>query len=211
MMKFALAPMVLLLFAALPAQACFTGLTLIPTADTVGHGQYAIEFQLDGPIATPSVDTHILNTQFGIGDRCEVGLDFDLTEDSSAHFLLNAKYLLTGAGNKARTAVGVFDVCDHNKPSPYLVHSRDFATIRGHLGILRVDNTTRWFSGIDYAVTEKLTLMADFISGGDSFSAFGVSCQFNERRGLLVGIEFPNDGSDALFTAHLVFSGPLRK
>ena len=65
---------------AMPGFACCSGLLIIPTADTVGANQYDVEVQIDGDKQKYKADTYLLNTEFGFGNRVEVGADVDLHE-----------------------------------------------------------------------------------------------------------------------------------
>lgn len=203
---------ILVLAATVPGVACYSGLMLIPTTDTVGAKQFGVEFQVDGSIPTPKADTYILNTEVGITDRIEAGVDFDLSKDAEPRVLFNGKYvLLKRAGGTQALAIGVCGVGEHVKASPYLVGTQYFGFVRGHLGAIGVDGKTRWFVGADRAMTDKLTLMADYTSGDENFSSLGASYQFTDHVGLLAGAQFPNEGGDTLFTVHLVINGPWAK
>lgn len=203
---------ILVLAASVPGVACYSGLTLIPTTDTVGAKQFGVEFQVDGSIPTPKADTYILNTEVGITDRIEAGVDFDLSTDADPRVLFNGKYVfLKRAGGTQALAIGVCGVGEHVKASPYLVGTQDFGFLRGHVGGIGVDGNTHWFVGADRAMTDHLTLMADYTSGDENFSSLGASYQFTDRLGILAGAQFPNAGGETLFTVHLCLTGPVTK
>ncbi|HOS42641.1 MAG TPA: hypothetical protein PK794_03035, partial [Armatimonadota bacterium] len=199
------------LAAAVPGLACYSGLTVIPTADTVGAGQYGIELQADGPTSPFESDTHILNTEIGLGDRVEVGVDFDLSKGADPRVLFNGKYVFaTGGDGALALAAGVQNIGNGLTAVPYLVGTRDFTACRGHLGVQRAEGNTRPFVGIDAPLGARWTLMADYTAGDENSASAGVNYQFTDRVGLLGGLIFPNDGSGTGFTVHLVFNGPYR-
>lgn len=201
--------LLVLLGAALPAQACYSGLTIIPTAEVIGANTYGIELQFDGSIPTPSPDTRILNTELGFGERFEAGVDFDLSEDADPRVLLNAKYQLSrDAEGTKLLALGVCNLGSGITASPYLVGTRDFGTHRGHLGVIRTEEADRAFVGVDKALSDKVTGMVDYTAGEENYSSVGISYQYDDRFGVLAGLQFPNAGGETLFTVHLVLTGP---
>lgn len=203
---------ILVLAANVPSFACYSGLMLIPTTDTVGAKQYGIEFQVDGSIPRPKTDTYILNTEVGIKDRIEAGVDFDLSKDADPRLLFNGKYVFAKRADGAQAmAVGVCAVGAQVKASPYLVGTRDFGFARGHAGVIGVEGQTCWFVGADHAMTEQLTLMADYTSGDENYSSLGASYQVSDHFGILAGAQFPNAGGDTLFTVHLCLTGLFTK
>lgn len=193
------------------AFACYTGLTIIPTAEVLDRGEYGIEQQFDGVFPVTGADTTILNTEFGILPRFEAGVDFDLSEGAECNVLLNAKYLICESGkHRPALAVGICNAGHNVRSSPYLVTTADFTGLRGHLGIVRIERCNCWFIGSDRAVNDRLTIMADYVSGSENSSSAGFSYQFNDRFGVLVGAMFPNArGQRTGFTLHLVLNGPF--
>lgn len=191
------------------AHACYTGLTVIPTADVVAPEGYGMEIQCDGSFAKADSDTRVLNTEFGLMQRFEGGADIDLHERSSSRAVLNAKYVLVPARkSNAAVAVGICNVGQNVRSSPYVVATLGFAAFRAHLGTVEIAGNRRWFVGADRAVSRKLTLVADYTSGPENFASAGFSYQFDPRFGLMVGAEIPNaGGNDPRFTIHFVMSG----
>ena len=195
------------------AHACYTGLTIIPTAEVLDRGEYGIEQQFDGVFPVTGADRRILNTEFGILPGLEAGVDFDLSDVAESNVLLNAKYLICESG-KHRPALAV-GICNCNAgdnvgSSPYLVATEDFRGLRGHLGIVRVEGRNRWFVGSDRAINDRLTIMADYVSGPENSSSAGFSYQLNDRFGVLAGAVLPNArGQDTGFTLHFVLNGPF--
>jgi hypothetical protein len=195
-----------------PARACYTGLVNIPTAEVIGAGRYGIEPQFDGSFAQGNADTRILNTEVGFGPRFEAGLDFDLSHEPKTRMLLNAKYLLFSGGKKSPAlAIGACNVGRDMSATPYLVATRQFRGMRGHVGAARIERHGRWFVGADHAVNDKLTLIADYTSGSGNFATIGASYQFTDAFGVMAGLALPNSrGEDVRFTAHFVLEGPYR-
>lgn len=207
-----LAALTLAATAAAPARAAHTGLLIIPTAETVGAQTYLIEPQFDGTFPARRAETRVLNIEFGIGRRFETGVDFDLSEDAPTRLLLNAKYLLApGGGDAPALAVGVTNVGRDVKSAPYLVVTHDFEISRVHLGTAHIEGRDRWFVGVDRALGERLTVLADYTSGADNFSSVGASYRHSERLELVAGTQIPNaDEGDPLFTLHVVLTGRYR-
>ena len=55
--------------------------------------------------------------------------------------------------------------------------------------------------------------MADYTSGKANYSSVGVNYHFNDRVGIMAGVEIPNDRTlnDQRYSVHLVFNGPVFK
>ena len=198
----------LVMVTALPAPACYTGLGIIPTADTIKPGDYGVEMQFDGRLAGATADTRVLNTEFGLLPRFEAGVDFNISSESDSRILLNAKYLLLSDGKSCPAlAIGVCNVGTRVKSSPYAVASHDFGVLRAHLGSMRIDASICWCAGIDRAITSRFTSMADYTSGRDNFASVGGSYQFSQHFGIMAAVGIPNDkNGNTDFTMHLVFN-----
>lgn len=194
------------------AFGCCSGLGVIPTAETVGADQYGVEFQFDGPFPVRSTDVYIINTEFGLGDRFEAGVDYDLSDGVATRALINAKYLLAvGTPRSPAVAVGVCSVGRHTKATPYAVLTQEFTGCRGHLGVMHTEDHNRVFVGVDKALAERWTVMADYTAGDEGWSSLGANYQFTDGFGVFAGAQFPNAGGEASwFTLHFVFSGPYR-
>lgn len=200
---------ILLVLAAAPALACYTGLTIIPTADVIGANTYGIELQLDGDVPTPAPDTRILNTELGFGDRLEAGVDLDLSEGADHRVLFNAKcQIARNAQGTKLLALGVCNVGHGLHASSYVVATRDYGTVRGHLGLIRTTEANRPFVGLDRPLNDRVTSMVDYTAGDESCSSVGINYQHDDRFGVLGGLQFPNAGGKTLFTVHFVFNGP---
>lgn len=202
---------VLLLLVMAPVWACYSGLALIPTADVVCDGEYSVDLQVDGVLDGPAVDTYILNTEVGFGDRFEAGLDYDFSADADPRLLVNAKYVLaTNSEGTRALATGVYSLATKGKMTPYVVGTGDLGVARLHLGALRSEEKTRWFVGADRDLSAKINLCADYISGDENDASVALNYQFTPSVGLFGGIIVPNSDGDTLFTLHLVFGGQYR-
>lgn len=199
------------LLSAAPSFAAYTGLLIIPTAEVVGANQCCIEFEYDRPFASAAPTTRLLNTEFGFGDRLEAGVDTDFgTEpDEGARLLLNAKYLLP-LTDRLSVAAGVFNTHPQHNPQSYVVFSQDATLLRLHGGVLHDDESTRWFTGADKGLRDRLTVMADYTSGDENFATAGFEYFVNDRLSVMGGLLFPNDHSKTWFSIHLIYSGPYR-
>lgn len=196
------------LLALLPASACFSGLIAIPTTDLVAPRDVAVYLQFDGGLPGHRVDTYIANSQFGLTDRLEAGVDYDFSSAASPRTFFNAKYLLPLGGGKGLplVAAGVTNVAQGTQASPYLTASRDCGLARVHAGAIMLDGTPQAFVGMDRACG-RWTVMADHITGPGNATTAGVFAQVTEHIGVLAGAEFPNGGGETRFTAQLYLCG----
>lgn len=195
------------------ADAAFTGLIAIPTADVVPPGQYGAEFQMNGELAARTIDGRIINSEFGLAPRVEAGLDLDVSDDADGRALLNAKYLITPSNaHRPAVATGLFSLGPRLKSSGYVVATQPFRGFRAHGGFMRIDDRDRWFIGADAPITKRVTLMTDFISGSDNFSSVGINFAMGERYCILAGVLFPNQhGQPTQFNLHLCLSGSYHR
>lgn len=194
------------------AMACYSGLVVIPTVDTVGARQFSIELQNDGRVPSVTADATLINTEIGLGERLEVGADFDLSHEAPTRVLFNAKYLAVKApGGKRSAAVGIFNLGRHVEAAPYVVGAQSLGALRMHAGSMALQGRWRPFLGLDWPVTQRLTLMGDYTSGKENVSSVGLQCQVRDGVAVLSGIQFPNASGAARFTVHLVIGGSFGK
>lgn len=198
-------------FCCMPAAACYSGLVIVPTADTVGDGQWSVELQHDGLVSAMVVETSVLNTQFGIGPGLEIGADIGLDADTqgASRVMLNGKYAFD-AGEAGRLAVGICNTCRACRSVPYFVATIGQGAARAHVGALRSEGANHWFVGVDRSVSNRLALLADYTEGSDQAASVGANYQINKRLSVMAGVLLPNDGSGAAFTVHVVLSGGWR-
>lgn len=195
-----------LLGLSLPGRCAFSGLAIIPTADVVPHGQYVVALQDDGVMSGMETDAFLLDSEIGIGDRFETGLDYDLT-DSLAIF--NAKYVaLTNHAKTQALAVGVSNVANGEEASPYLVGTTTLPAFRLHGGLWRLEDKIRPFVGIDRNFSSRLNLSADYTGGDENYTSVGINYQFSCHLGVFAGILYPHAGGDTEFELFLNFAGP---
>ena len=196
----------------IPAHACYTGLVNIPTAEVIGDGQCGVELQFDDTFGRGSSETHIVNTELGLGPRLEAGVDFDLSRDAETRLLLNAKYLLvTGDEKHPSLAVGICNLGRHYSAVPYLATLQPLPGSQLHLGLTRIEDHGRWFIGLTHEVNDWLTLMGDYTSGSENLATLGFNYQSTNRFGVMAGITLPNSSEeDTGFTIHFVWIGPFR-
>jgi hypothetical protein len=160
-------------------------------------------------------DTRLLNTELGITDRLELGMDLQNDEDDSpTRFspFLNGKLLILKGGEKSPAlAAGIYavDASDPFPYVPYLALTRDFKFFRAHLGVEKIEDHYRPFVGLDRDLTEKFTIMPDYTYGPENFTSLGGNYQLNDHFGVMAGLMFPNSGHDLRFTVHLVLCGSL--
>jgi hypothetical protein len=187
-----------------PVCAAFSGLTLIPTADVMDPGQVCVDYQVDGPFPVGSgPEAVLLNTQYGVGSRVEVGIDFDLSEGAPTGAVFNGKLALLPVETGLGVAVGSFNAGEHLVPTTYGVATLDLGRLRCHLGVQDSPEETGVLSGLDVSVSEQLQLWAEHISGDEGASALSLSYQFGPRWGISLAWQDPNEaGADNSYSIH---------
>ncbi len=211
--KFGLVVIVCMLVTAAAASVgfcCYSGLLVIPTAQTVGDGQYSYEFQTDGVIQGMAAETRLFNNEFGIGDRLELGVDVDLDSQCISRVLGNGKYVAYRShSGDLSAAFGVSNLAHRWKSAPFVVGSTRAGLVHFHLGAMSIDGRACAICGIDRELG-KLTLMADYTGGKDGLASVGFNYQIKESFGIMAGALLPNGDQDAGFTMHLVWCEPLK-
>ena len=195
------------------ASACYSGLVIMPTVDQVGEGTYSLEYQMDGSIPGGRADTHLLNAEFGLGSRAEVGVDFDLSDGAQTRAMLNAKLTLVSRPEKGyEVAAGVYNVGRNMKACPYVVGAHNCCDSRLHLGIVKIENKARWMVGADHPLNERVTLMADYTNGRENAASLGMNYVISDSVSILAGVYLPNaSGEDDGFSVHFCCVGPFNK
>lgn len=192
-----------------PALATYSGLVVIPTTDVVGDKQYSIEeLQTDGNFSGLTADTYLVNTEFGIGERFETGIDFDIADEADSRVFLNAKYIVARSADARRAlAVGVFNCAENVDSTPYLVGSQRVGAGNLNMGMMHLEGHLRPFIGLDRALTDRISVMADYTHGDDNYSSTGINYQASDALSVMVGALFPNMGGATRFSVHMVLSG----
>lgn len=195
------------------ARACYSGLVIIPTVDLVGESTYSLEYQMDGSIPGYRADTHILNTEVGLGSQAEIGVDFDLSDGAETRVLMNAKLTLVSRPEQGyEVAAGIFNVGRNMKACPYVVGAHSCRDSRLHLGLVKIENKARWMIGADHPLNERVTLMADYTNGRENAASVGVNYSISDSASILAGMYLPNTGGeDKGFSVHFCCAGPFNK
>ena len=100
-----------------------------------------------------------------------------------------------GAHRNISAAIGINGIgFRRNKWNPYLLCSTDTSPLRAHLGTDYFDGKWQPILGFEYAATERLTLMADWMSGDERAYSYGFNLTFGENQewGLMVGLIHEN-------------------
>jgi len=200
---------ILMLLVAVPVFACYSGLNLIPTVDMLDKGSLSLDLQIEGKVDGLQSDTWILNSQYGLSDRLELGVDHDFSDGASPRNLLNAKFLLPAAATlKMPIALGICNVANESKPDLYVVTAYEASIARLHFGVGKFSSENQWFVGLDKDVL-GCTLMLEYMQGQANFSAIGFSRDISKNLAASVGFEHPNDDSDNRYTMHITWTFPF--
>ena len=197
-----------------PAWACYSGLVLIPTTDVAGSYAWALDVQWQGYSRLLRTDQLLINTEFGLGERFEAGVDVDATSgEVERRVLLNAKYVFFKSGRFGiSAAAGVQNMDSHFTPHPYLVCTKEWGAVRMHLGVQRESEGKghHGFFGMDRCFGERWQVMADHTAGPENYSSAGVSWMAG-RWQVLVGGQWPNEGGKPIVVLHVVVTGNLKR
>lgn len=179
------------------AQATVTGLVQIPTAATAGNGAYVIEPSYSTGMDSDTGSGSTLGTEFGLGNRAEMGIDFTNNDDmpfiSSAHVVLDAKYRIVNGENNAGLACGLYNIAEDTDPIAYLVGTVNRHGYAWSLGIQYEDNSWMWFAGVSHLLSQKLEMDVDYISGDEYALGIGPTYTLSPHYSLSLAALIPNE------------------
>ena len=204
-----LAVLLLTSLAPLRVPACYSGLIIIPTTDVTGAYGWALDLQWQGYSRALRTDQLVMNSEIGIGDRFEMGIDADATDGEVEHrVLLNAKVVLFRSEKHGfAAAAGIQNVNTKFTSIPYVTTSKAFGALRIHAGLQHEDSSrTNWFLGLDHTLNERWQFMADYTRGKENFLSAGAAW-LGRRWQVVVGAQWPNEGGRPIAVIHLVLVG----
>lgn len=188
------------------AFACFSGLLLTPTTDTVAPGGYSVEYQTDASVFANST---YVNTQYGVAPHLEMGIDFNTTPNATTRMLANIKYVVSARSKSGvPIAFGVYNAAGNLKSIPYVVAGTTFGFGRLHLGAEQIEGKDRWFAGFDRPLSKTLTFLADYTSGHENSWSGALNWASTDRLSILAGVGVPRDHTAGVtYSVHWVMSG----
>lgn len=167
------------------------GLFSVPNGDTLKGGTISTDLELDGgPQLRDPRTLNILAVRYGVCDRLTVGEDLLLTgtfqgaPNFSLGLYADKRYALAGGYEN----VGVRSFGEQ----PYVTGSAKFGLARAHIGWTR-SNHSSLMLGAEYAATDRLSLMADTITGRDNFTTVGAQYGLTNAISLTAGFMHAND------------------
>jgi hypothetical protein len=196
--------------AAAPAYAAYSGLTIIPTADLLGPGEACVDYQVDGPFPIGSgPEVVLLNTQWALGDRAEMGFDLDLSDDAAAGALLNGKVALRPLDTGLGVALGAYNVGEQLAPTTYIAATLERSPVRLHAGMqLTPEDPAQGFGGLDVAIDDRTQLWLEHLAGEENASAVSIAYQFHRHWGISLAWQHPNDNADTSYSIHVGCTAP---
>ena len=186
---------------AMACHAAYTGLIQIPTARCLDVDQYEMQFIYAGQLDAVQLDACAFTTQFGLVPRIEAGVDFNLTPHTGDCVFGNVKYVFAvNAQQTLGAAAGVY-TWPITKGSSYVVVTADIGSVEATIGATRIGNSDRWMLGFQQDLSDRYTLMSDYISGPGEYAALGVQYFFSDRANLLLAAMAANrrEGDTAFF------------
>ena len=161
-----------------PSFRGYTGLVVIPTADTLNNGEYNFGAMTED---VSDFDANDLFANFAPTNNLEVGFNSYLANhDGERETLLNAKYrLMPETHDRAAVAFGIIDATDEINTTAYAVVSKTLAQtasafdsemtgIRGHIGIagggFNNEQLSGLFMGVSAFLGNRVMLSAEWDS-----------------------------------------------
>lgn len=162
-----------------------SGLNVIPTADVLDRGTVSLEFETAGPgLPWDSGCDDFLLFQIGAGNGVELGVDRCLNDPES---WINVKWrVLDESDGRPALALGVQGIGYDDVAQPYVVALKTFGDTRLHTGLLAIDGKTRWMLGADHPLSRQVVLQADYTSGDENSTTFGIAFAVSDSLSLTV-------------------------
>jgi hypothetical protein len=192
--------------------ATFTGLTLIPTNDYTGANAWQFGAQTQSTYF--HTDQFVL-TEFGIGDRFELGIDYYANTghaDDRAYF--NCKYMVFKSDtHKFYVSGGLYNLTANGTSIPFAVATKDFGIFRLHAGAQyegTTDRATNFLCGADKIFSNGIQIMADYTHGQQNFTTAGVG--YIGKHIICSGsVMWPNAGGSPVYLLRFIVTGKWPK
>jgi len=161
----------------------------IPTADVIDKNQCYIDTAItpnsgDGGFLSDCV----FESCFGVKDGFECGFDFATDSVGEGVFFLKQHIRKHSKWTAAFgiNGIGLQDI----SLNPYIMFSSDTEPVRAHIGVDYIEDECRVMLGVERAVSDRFTLIADWISGADGAWSAGFNYTFGreDEWGLMAGV-----------------------
>lgn len=180
---------VALMVSAVTAWSAPTGLLVIPTADVLGPGEASLDYFTQGRNLARDEDCdRFLGVEVGLPHGLEVGVDACLNHGGDEGPWWNLKWQLPAADpDRFALALGLQNLGHAATAQPYLALAHAVGSGRGHLGVMRADAATRLYLGAEAPMSEKLTLVGDYLSGPGGSTSVGLVWSMAPAWSLMAG------------------------
>ncbi|MHB9038817.1 MAG: hypothetical protein ACYC64_19415 [Armatimonadota bacterium] len=150
-----------------------TTLNLIPIVDTQPAGTVSLDFY-NATVwsSTGSAPISLVATEYGIGNKFEMGFDPVLSSGSTV--LINGKFRFFDETRlRPAAAIGVQNTGPNLSSQPYIVACKTFTSARLHFGVIGDEGTARAMLGVSRQYGELFTLQSDYMSGSGNWFTLG--------------------------------------
>lgn len=176
----------------------------VPTADVTEHHQGYIDVAAtlsaeDGDFLSKCTFESCL----GVSSDIELGFDGPPRTFGDGAFFFKKRLGRCWGGS---AVVGVNEIGSQDSSlNPYVMFSTGTSPLRAHMGLDYADKKWRAILGAERALTDRLTLMADWVTGSEGAWSCGFNLTFGpgETWGLMTGIIRENTGDDTSIYVNL--------
>jgi hypothetical protein len=188
--------------------AGYTGLVIIPTNDYIGANTWGLGIQTQ---STYFHTDQFVTTEFGIGSRCELGVDYYANPQSTDHrSYFNFKYMVVKDDNhKLYVSAGFYNMMSNGNAIPFITITKDFNIFRVHAGAQNeglTDSKTNYLVGVDKIFSNGVQVMADYTHGNQNFTSAGAGW-IGKRWQIFSGVLWPNAGGRPSILIRIIFTG----
>jgi len=184
------------LYCASPLLGAPSALIQIPIADVIESGHAYLDIATLPAEGEQLFDNSTVESCFGVGGDTELGFDGPSRTLRDGTFFFKKRL---GRYRDVSAALGINGIDFRGSEwNPYLVCSTETSPLRTHVGGDYADKKWRAMVGIEYAATDRLTWMADWITGREGAWSCGFNLTFRHDQawGLMIGLIGENGSRD---------------
>ena len=185
----ALLALLALAVVAMPVQAAPNGLTQVPLAPVYPAGDAVLGLTR----ARQGTTSTVYDLQFGVGDRGEVGIDYQAAPSVESFAAFKAKLLLMHKPERfPEVSLGIQNIASGQKAVPYLVATTQTGATGITLGSIRSGSGYQGMWGLTYHLSPFVQAVIDRIGGPSGHGTLGLIWTLSPELSVNLAYSHPN-------------------
>jgi len=163
---------------------------VVPTARTIGAGNYQVDLTHKEPLLDASTLTLDFSAKVGLGERCQMETKVQMSGGNNQVLWYGKYTFAVEHGGLTTAAIGIENVSPGSQATPYIVSSHLFKPVDLSAGIaMGVNAAVRYFTGADYQISKKLHILGDYNTGNTTYASMGFQYEFSHIWSMKSGLE----------------------